>query len=121
MKNYNEIFKTSSLWKILTLSTLVSFSVLLYFGGEIYQKAPPLPDRVVSSDGEIIYTLQDIQRGQNVWQSLGGMQKGTIWGHGSYLAPDWSADWLHREAQAVLEIAAQEEKGQSFASLSPSA
>ena len=117
MKNYNEIFKTSVLWKILALSTLVSFSILLFFGGKIYQQAPPMPTAVVSSSGEDIFSLQDIQRGQNVWQSLGGMQKGTIWGHGSYLAPDWSADWLHREAMAMLEIAAVADKGSSFANL----
>ncbi|MFA7186197.1 MAG: hypothetical protein WC082_14955, partial [Victivallales bacterium] len=28
--------------------------------------------------------------------SRGGQHIGTIWGHGSYLAPDWSADFLHR-------------------------
>ena len=37
------------------------------------------------------------------------MQRGSIWGHGSYLAPDWSADWLHREALALLDIKAQQE------------
>ncbi len=37
-----------------------------------------------------------------MWQSTGGMQQGSIWGHGGYLAPDWSADWLHREAVGLL-------------------
>ncbi len=50
-----------------------------------------------------LYTGADIQRGQNVWQSMGGMQQGSIWGHGSYVAPDWSADWLHREAVALRD------------------
>ena len=45
------------------------------------------------------------------------MQKGTIWGHGSYLAPDWSADWLHREAMAMLDIAALAKDGRNFDSL----
>ena len=117
MKNYKDIFKTSGLWKILALSTLVSFSILLFFGGKIYQQAPPMPTAVVATDGEIIFSLADIQRGQNIWQSLGGMQKGTIWGHGSYLAPDWSADWLHREATAMLDIAALAKDGRSYASL----
>jgi nitric oxide reductase subunit B len=117
VKNYNEVFKTSLLWKILAASTLVSFSILLYFGGKIYQQAPPMPSSVASESGVEIFSQQDIQHGQNVWQSLGGMEKGTIWGHGSYLAPDWSADWLHREALAMLEIAALAERGQSYASL----
>jgi nitric oxide reductase large subunit len=30
--------------------------------------------------------------------------QGSIWGHGGYLAPDWSADWLHREALSLLNI-----------------
>ena len=48
----------------------------------------------------------DIGRGQNVWQYLGGMQVGSIWGHGSYVAPDWTADWLHSEATSVLDARA---------------
>src|SRR5690606_37164533 len=47
-------------------------------------------------------TGQDIKDGQNVWQSLGGQEVGTIWGHGAYQAPDWSADWLHKEAVFIL-------------------
>lgn len=120
MKSYKLLFKTKLLWKILAISTLISFTVLLYFGHEIYQKIPPLPSKVVSINGVQIYSLGDIQRGQNVWQSLGGMQKGSIWGHGSYLAPDWSADWLHREAIALLDIAANQQHGVSFAKLNKS-
>ena len=56
----------------------------------------------------ILYTREDIDRGQSVWQSIGGMQQGSIWGHGSYLAPDWSADWLHREATALLALSAKQ-------------
>ena len=42
---------------------------------------------------------------------MGGMQLGSIWGHGGYVAPDWSADWLHREATDVLDIWAREDDG----------
>jgi len=107
MKNYKAVFSTSRLWKVLVTSTVISVFIMLYFGREIYHQAPPIPNQVLSQDGSAIYSIQHIQRGQNVWQSLGGMQKGSLWGHGSYLAPDWSADWLHREAMAMLDIAAQ--------------
>ncbi len=117
MTSYKVFFNTSSLWRILAISTLISFSVLLFFGREIYQQVPPMPSQVVADNGSAIFTLKDIQRGQNVWQSLGGMQKGTIWGHGSYLAPDWSADWLHREAVAMLEISSSKKYGSSFEAL----
>ena len=75
---------------------------MLLFGREIYQKAPPIPEQVITTDGTVLFTRANIERGQNVWQSIGGMQQGSIWGHGSYLAPDWSADWLHREALFLL-------------------
>ena len=91
MQSYKTVFTTRLLWKTLVVSSLLSFSVLLYFGSTIYQQAPPMPTAVVSDSGDPLFTLADIERGQNVWQSLGGMQRGSIWGHGSYLAPDWSA------------------------------
>ena len=108
MKTYKKTFTIKRLWLILLVSLIASFSVLLYFGGQIYHKAPPIPKSVETSTGDIIYTRSDIERGQNIWQSLGGMQQGSIWGHGSYLAPDWSADWLHREALAYLSILEQD-------------
>ena len=77
---------------------LFGFGVLGWVGTRIYQEMPPIPDRVVSSDGTIVFDAGEIERGQNVWQSMGGMEVGSIWGHGSYVAPDWTADWLHRES-----------------------
>ena len=65
---------------------------------------PPIPARRCSPRrGDVLYTRADIEQGRQVWQSIGGHQLGSIWGHGSYVAPDWSADWLHREAIAWLE------------------
>lgn len=104
MQNYASLFTIKRLWIILVVSLVLSFSALLYLGGQIYQQAPPIPNAVQTFNGMIIYTKQDIEDGQNIWQSTGGMQQGSIWGHGSYLAPDWSADWLHREAVNLLDI-----------------
>lgn len=83
----------------------ISFAVLIYYGTEIYRKAPPIPDKVISASGDIIFTGQDIKDGQNIWQSIGGHSVGTVWGHGAYQAPDWSADWLHKEAEYMLNAA----------------
>lgn len=117
MSKYNVVFTIKRLWIILVASMAIMFSILLYFGGKIYQMAPPMPELVQSADNSTLFTLDDIQRGQNIWQSLGGMQRGSIWGHGSYLAPDWSADWLHREAEALLAIQSQRQFGTSFNAL----
>ena len=90
------------LWIALITLLVLSFGVLLWVGYDISLKDPPVPERVVTESGETVYTRADIQRGRQVWQSMGGMQLGSIWGHGGYVAPDWSADWLHRESMALL-------------------
>ena len=110
--------KYLKLWVALAVVIVGSFAVLGYFGREIYHNAPPIPLQVVSSDGQILFTAADIQDGQNVWQSLGGQEVGSVWGHGAYVAPDWSADWLHREATWILDAWAQAENGKNFLQLS---
>ena len=109
---------TRKLWISLAGLLLASFSVLLWVGGEIHRVMPPMPEAVVTDTGRTLYTRKDIETGRQVWQSTGGQQLGSIWGHGSYVAPDWSADWLHREATAWLDVIAQRDTGQAFADLS---
>jgi nitric oxide reductase subunit B len=91
------------LWIAFGLVVLLSFAVLGGFGFRIASLAPPIPESVRTPDGELISSGEQIRAGQNVWQSLGGQEIGTIWGHGGYVAPDWSADWLHREAVFLLD------------------
>ena len=107
------------LWVGFIAVVVVSFAVLGYYGTEIYRKAPPVPDRIVTTDGQVVMTGQDIKNGQNVWQSIGGQELGTVWGHGSYVAPDWSADWLHRECMYYLNSWSGNEYGKSYDMLSP--
>ncbi|MEO7252481.1 MAG: nitric-oxide reductase large subunit [Arenimonas sp.] len=102
---------TRKLWLGLAALLIVTFGVLLWAGGEIFRTAPPIPERVLAQDGAIVYTRADIDQGRQVWQSIGGMQLGSIWGHGGYVAPDWSADWLHREAVEVLDLWARRDGG----------
>ncbi|RUO76095.1 nitric-oxide reductase large subunit [Idiomarina seosinensis] len=105
------------LWWILIAILAITFGVLGYFGTEVYREAPPIPDKFQTSSGKVIATETSILDGQTAWQSVGGMQLGSIWGHGAYQAPDWSADWLHRELVTWLDIRAEEVFGQSYDSL----
>ncbi len=99
--------KTHILWRWLAFVFVLSFGALGYLGYQIYVKAPPIPAKVVSTDGQVLYTGEQIQRGQQVWLAAGGQQQGSVWGHGAYVAPDWSADWLHREAVALKDLRAK--------------
>jgi nitric oxide reductase subunit B len=106
------------LWLLFVGVLVVSFAVLSWIGTRIYQEKPPLPDKVIATNGDTVVDSGSIQAGQNVWQTLGGMEVGSIWGHGSYVAPDWTADWLHREAMFILNRWAQEGFGEEFDKLS---
>ena len=95
------------LWYALATVILVSFGVLGFFGVEIFRTMPPFPKQVVTTDGKVLFEGQDIKDGQNVWQSIGGQTVGSIWGHGAYIAPDWNADYLHRESEVMLRKLAE--------------
>ncbi|MCJ8163315.1 nitric-oxide reductase large subunit [Pontibacter sp. E15-1] len=106
--------KYRNLWLGFIAVIVGSFAVLGYYGIEIYREAPPIPQKVITTSGKVLFTEQDIQDGQNVWQSTGGQQLGSVWGHGAYVAPDWSADWLHKEAMYFLDTWAQQEKSVTY-------
>jgi nitric oxide reductase subunit B len=105
------------LWIAFSLVMVLSFLVLGWIGTRIYQEMPPLPAKVVTTEGKVLIDEGEVQAGQNVWQTLGGMEVGSIWGHGSYVAPDWTADWLHREATFILDRWATTEFGTEYAKL----
>ncbi|GAL61691.1 nitric-oxide reductase large subunit [Algibacter lectus] len=105
-------------WIAFSSVVILSFIALIWVGTEVYQKQPPIPKTVIIQEtGETVFTIEDIQTGQNVWESIGGMEVGSIWGHGSYVAPDWSADWIHKEAVFLLETWAQRDFDTSYESL----
>ncbi|WNG39690.1 nitric-oxide reductase large subunit [Archangium violaceum] len=102
------------LWFGLGAVVLLSFLVLGGQGVRISRTLPPIPEKVMTTEGTVLLTGESIMRGQNVWQSIGGQQVGSVWGHGAYVAPDWSADWLHREALFVLNTWARAEGSASY-------
>ncbi|SMC28399.1 nitric oxide reductase, NorZ apoprotein [Andreprevotia lacus DSM 23236] len=104
-------------WRWLLAVFLLSFAVLGWVGREIYLAKPPIPARIVSSEGVLLYRGEQVQQGQSAWLAAGGQQVGSVWGHGSYVAPDWSADWLHREITGLRDVLARKQFGQGFATL----
>lgn len=101
-------------WWGLTAVLLGTFTILGFFGSEVYRGAPPIYNELRSESGELLYTKDDILTGQQVWQSIGGQQLGSVWGHGAYQAPDWTADWLHRELVIYQELFAAQEFAKKF-------
>ncbi|HEY1731040.1 MAG TPA: nitric-oxide reductase large subunit, partial [Terriglobales bacterium] len=105
------------LWIALGVVIAASFAVLGGVGYKTINSGPPIPNQVVTADGRVLFTGEYIRDGQNVWQSTGGQEVGSIWGHGAYVAPDWTADYLHRQSVIVLDRWAQQQGAASYAAL----
>ena len=100
------------------LFTLVfGFSVLILIAVTTYRNVPPIPNRAVTSTGTVLFTGEDIASGQEVFLRYGLMDNGSVWGHGAYLGPDFSASYLHDLAVDVAEQTALARFGGSYAAL----
>ena len=88
--------KLSPWWRnSVILVMVIGFAVLIWMTTTTYRDAPPIPEKVVGPTGETIFTGEDILAGQEVFLKYGLMENGSIWGHGAYLGPDFSAEYLH--------------------------
>lgn len=105
-------------WRNSVILVLVlGFTVLIWIAVRSYRDAPPIPDRVVSGDGTTIFTGDDILAGQQVFLRYGLMENGTIWGHGAYLGPDFSAEYLHTLAGDTAQSLARQRHGRDAGGL----
>jgi nitric oxide reductase subunit B len=84
------------------LTYLFGFAVLGILAYLTYAEQPPIPGRFLTRSGQTLFTRDDIMDGMHVFQRYGLMEYGTIYGHGAYLGPDFTAQYLHREAQSML-------------------
>jgi nitric oxide reductase subunit B len=81
---------------------LFGFLILGLLAYRTYTDAPPIPSRVLDQTGQTLFTGADITAGQEVFLRNGLMEYGSVFGHGAYLGPDFTADYLHRAALAVM-------------------
>ena len=118
-KGGNVMGEYKKYWIAVVAVLIIGFSILGYLGTDVYHQAPPVPTAYVSQDGQVLFTKEDILHGQSAWQSTGGQSVGTVLGHGAYQAPDWTADWLHKEVSVMLDIKSQEAFGALYDQLGP--
>jgi nitric oxide reductase subunit B len=84
--------------QVTALVLLCGIAVLGFLGFRAYTADPPIAAEVRSTAGEVLYTGDDVRAGQAVFLREGLMEYGSIFGHGAYLGPDFTADYLHRAA-----------------------
>jgi nitric oxide reductase subunit B len=104
----NPFWTLSYGWRFgVAFTLIVGFAILIFISSRAYKNAPPIPEKVLGPGGEIIYTSEDITDGQEVFLKYALMENGTIWGHGAYLGPDFSAEYLHTLALDTAEAVAE--------------
>ena len=99
---------------------LLGFTGLISITLLAYRNAPPIPAQVLDEQGVAVFSGADIGDGQAVFLRYGLMANGSIWGHGSYLGPDFSAEALHRMGEVTAAAIAQQQHGKPVAALTPS-
>ncbi len=110
--------RLSPLWRwAVVLVAWVGFGILIFIACRAYVDAPPIPERVVDRSGRTIFTGEEIRKGQQVFLKHGLMENGSIWGHGGYLGPDFSAQYLHDLALDISDSIARERYGRDPADL----
>ncbi|MEO6147927.1 MAG: cbb3-type cytochrome c oxidase subunit I, partial [Sulfuriferula sp.] len=103
--------------RTLLIVMVLGFAVLITITVLAYRNAPPIPAQVVDAQGVALFSGDDIRGGQTVFLKYGLMDNGSIWGHGAYLGPDFSAEALHRMGEDTAEAIAQQQYQQPLAAL----
>jgi nitric oxide reductase subunit B len=96
-----ELIVSKTWLQVAALVVLVGFFVLGLLAYRTYQSDPPIPNRAVDPRGATVYTEDDVREGQKVFLHRGLMEYGSIFGHGAYLGPDFTADYLRRSSDSV--------------------
>jgi len=97
----------------------IGFLLEILIAFRSYQNAPPIPESVIAPSGQIVFTGADIVAGQQIFLKYGLMENGSIWGHGAYLGPDFSARYLHDLGLSASRALALARFGRAFEDLSP--
>src|SRR5512138_1210645 len=108
-------FPISSWWfQGAIITYLFGFAVLGVLAYFVYDTQPPIPGRVVTENGQTLFARSNIISGMNVFQRYGLMEYGTVYGHGAYLGPDFTADYLHRAAEMISDQYGPQEMVREF-------
>src|SRR4030095_3632045 len=82
---------------------LFGFFVLGLLAYRTYTDQAPIPGKVVRPDGQVVFARVCVIEGQKVFLRNGLVEYGSIFGHGAYLGPDFTANALRRWAVLVAD------------------
>lgn len=82
---------------------IFGFFVMGILAYRTYTDGMPQPERVVTTDGTVLFTAEDITTGQQIFLRRGLQQYGSVMGHGGYLGPDYTAEYLRLSSEHIAE------------------
>lgn len=100
------------------IAAIFMVSALIYYTANLQKEVPPIPKKVKSSSGDVLYTHDQIIEGKALFQQFDLMDWGTLLGMGAYMGPDFSADFLHFRSVNLYETYANELYGKTKKQLS---
>ncbi len=96
---------------------IVTVVALIGFTASMVKEVPPIPKQVISENGEVLYTYDDVVQGKGYFQQFDLMDYGTMLGMGAYLGPDFPAEFLHRRALYLYDYYSKQQYGVPFKEL----
>ena len=105
---------TRILKRIFLVVVIGCITVFVWGTVKTYQGSPPIPNQVVSSSGNVLFTRSDIIAGKAGFQEADLMDYGSVYGNGAYFGEDWTALLLHQTATGMMDQYAQAEYGRSY-------
>src|SRR6516164_3107319 len=103
METKRELLISKGWIQAVALVGLCGFLLLGILAYRTYTDEPPIPLKVIGANCQVLFTGEDVLAGQEVFLKNGLMEYGSILGHGAYLGPDFTADYLHRAALFVTD------------------
>lgn len=85
----------------IALVMVFGFFVMGMLALRTYSDSMPLPQRVTGPGGAVVYTAADVTAGQQTFLRRGLQQYGSVMGHGGYLGPDYTAEYLRISAEHI--------------------
>jgi nitric oxide reductase subunit B len=105
-----ELLVSRSWLQAALLVFVVGFGILGVLAYRTYTAAPPIPERAIGPGGRVVFTREDVLSGQELFLGRGLMSYGSVFGHGGYLGPDFTADYVRRAGRFVARRNGESEK-----------
>jgi len=90
------------------ITAIVMVTMLIIYTSRLAKEVPPIPQVVKSTDGQIIYTYDDVVQGKVFFQEFDLMDYGSLLGMGAYMGPDFSTEFFHKRAEFLYQSYSQE-------------